>query len=255
MKITILQRPGQRTSREFSSNLESTLNFLKGDLTATFKLDGYSRKGWAIIDIQGDDSDIVKQLITRKLGQAQTDLAKVETYGDYEGIISSGSNDELEVDIGIESPTPLNVGIGLEALRAQLADGKPIGIKEIAREYCLLPGTRAEVRITRLERGKHSVEGWLADPQIECLSGWIGTRLDRIQVSDSYRREVEYAIRKANLERDILSVEPITLTSQSVVCKLGTDAIGLIPKLGSVLKQRELNPFIPKRIITRCRLW
>jgi hypothetical protein len=255
MKITILQRPGPHTSREFSSNLESTLNFLKGDLNAALRLDGFSRNGWARIEIQGEDSDIVKQLIIRNLGQAQTDLAKVETQEGYEGIISGGSNDALEVDIGIESPTPVNVRIGLEALRAQLADGKPVGVKEIAREYCLLPGTRAAVRITRIERGKHSVEGWLADPQLECLAGWIGTRLDRIQVSDSYQREVEHAIRKTNLERDILAVEPITLTAQSAVCKLGTDAIGLIPKLGSVLKQRELNPFIPKRIITRCRPW
>lgn len=255
MKITILQRPGHHTSRDFSSNLESTLHSLKGDLGASFKLDGFSQKGWARIDIQGEDSEVVKQLLIRDLGQAQTDLLGVEAQGVYEGIVCSGLNDNLEVDIGIESPTPVNVKIGLEALRAQLADGKALRINEIIREYCLIPGSRAAVRITRLEQGKHFVGGWLADSQIEHLAGWIGTHLDRIQISDSYRREVEYAIRKANLERDIVSVEPITLTAQSVVCKLGTDAVGLIPKLGSVLRERELNPFIPKRIITRCRPW
>jgi hypothetical protein len=255
MKITILQRPGHHASRDFSSSLESTLHFLKGELGASFKLDGFSQKGWARIDIQGEDSEVARQLVIRNLGQAQTDLLDVEAQGVYEGIISSGLNDKLEVDIGIESPTPVNVKIELEALRAQLADGKPLRINEIIREYCLIPGSRAAVRITRLEQGKHSVGGWLADSQIERLAGWIGTRLDRIQISDSYRREVEYAIRKANLERDIVSVEPITLTAQSVVCKLGTDAVGLISKLGSVLRERELNPFIPKRIINRCRPW
>lgn len=80
-------------------------------------------------------------------------------------------------------------------------------------------------------------------------------RLDRIQVFDSSKREVEFAVRKANLDRDIISVERQTLTTQSVVCKLGTDAIGLIPKLGSILRRRELKPFLPKRIVSRCRPW
>lgn len=255
MKITILQRPGKHTSREFSSSLESTLHSLKGDLDASLKLDGFSQKGWARIDILGEDSEVVKELLTRNLGQAQTDLVDIEAQGIYEGIITSGLNDNLQVDIGIESPTHVNVKIALEALRAQLADGKPLRINEIIREYCLIPGSRMAVRITRLEQGAHSVEGWLADSQIEQLAGWIATRLDRVQVSDSYLREVEYAVRKANVERDIVSVEQISLTAQSVVCKLGTDAVGLIPKLGSVLRQRELNPFIPKRIIARCRPW
>jgi hypothetical protein len=79
--------------------------------------------------------------------------------------------------------------------------------------------------------------------------------LDRVQVFDSYRHELELAIKRSHLERDVISVEPRTLTAQSVLCKLGTDAIGLIPKLGSLLKARELKPFIPKRIVARCRQW
>lgn len=255
MKITILQRPGQHTSREFSSNVESTVRSLKGDLAASVKLSGFSPTGWARLDIEGEDSEVVKELLFRELGQAQTDLADIEPHGIYEGVISNSPNDYLEADIGVESPTPVNVKIGVGALRAQLADGQPLQLSQIRREYCLFPGIRTAVRITRLEEWGHSIEGWLADSQIERFAGWIATRLDRIQVSDSYRREVEYALKRANLERDIVCVEPITLTAQSVVCKLGTDAVGLIPKLGSALRQRELNPFIPKRIITRCRRW
>lgn len=255
MKITILQRPGRFTSKEFSSNLENTLHFLKGDLAASIKLDGFSQKGWARLDLQGEDSEVLKEILARDLGKAQTDLTDIEAQGVYEGIISSRVNDNLEVDIGTELPTPVNVRVGLGALRAQLADGKPLRGSEIIQEYCLNPGSRATVRITRLEPEAHILEGWLADSQIDRLASWIATRLDRIQISDSFRREVEYAIKKSTIERDIVAVEPMTLTMHSVVCKLGTDAVGLIPKLGSVLRQRELNPFIPKRIITRCRPW
>ncbi len=255
MKITILQRPGHFTSKEFSSNLENTLHFLKGDLAASIKPDGFSQKGWARLDLQGEDSEVLKELLARDLGQAQTNLTNIEAQGVYEGIISSRLNDNLEVDIGIELPTPVNVRVGLGALRAQLADGKPLRGSEIIQEYCLNLGSPATVRITRLEPEAHILEGWLADSQIDRLASWIATRLDRIQISDSFRREVEYAIKKSAIERDIVSVEQMALTMHSVVCKLGTDAVGLIPKLGSVLRQRQLNPFIPKRIITRCRPW
>lgn len=255
MKITILQRPGPHTAKEFSSNLENKLAFLKGDLHASFKLEGFSRKGWTRLDIKGEDSQVVSELFIRDLGQAQTDFAQVAEQGVYEGIIINRSNDNLEVDIGIESPTPVNVKIGPAALRAQLADGKLLQASEIAREYCLIPGMRASVRITRLGSDGNSIEGWVADSQIERFACWMATGLDQIQVSDSYGREVEFALRKTGLERDVVTVEPITLTAQSVVCKLGTDAVGLIPKLGSTLRHRELNPFIPRRITARYRPW
>jgi hypothetical protein len=36
---------------------------------------------------------------------------------------------------------------------------------------------------------------------------------------------------------------------QVVLCKLGTDAVGLIPKLGRYLKSAVLVPFSPKKIL------
>ncbi len=255
MKIIILQKPGQFTAKDFNSNLENALRTLKGDLSSSIKLDGFSKKGWARIDITGDDSEVVSELVTRKLGHAQTELANVEPQGVYEGIIAGEIKDGVEVDIGIDTPRPINVKIGVEALRAQLADGKPVGLIEIIQDYCLFSGSKASVRITRLERGDEDIEGWFADSHIEQLSSWIASNLDRIQISDCYRQEADSAIRKSNIERDIVAIEPLTLTAQSVICKLGTDAIGLIPKLGSVLRKLELQPFIPKKILTRCRPW
>jgi len=99
------------------------------------------------------------------------------------------------------------------------------------------------------------MQAWLSDSQMNQFSDWITEGLDRIQIFDCYKQDVESAILKAGLSRDIITVEPITLTVQSVICKLGTDAIGLIPKLGSVLRRCALRPFVPKRIMARCRPW
>ena len=255
MKITILQRPGQFTAKDFNSNLERSLYTLKGDLSASVKLDGFSKKGWVRVGLDGDDSEILSELLAREFGQAQTDLTKVEPGGVYDGIIAGEFSDNLEVDIGIETHRAANVKIGLGVLRAQLADGKPLRSNEIIEEYCLFPGSKAAIRITSLGSDAGVVAGWFADSQIDRLSSWIAPRLDRIQVYDCYQQEVESAIKKSGLERDVVSIEPQTLTAHSIVCKLGTDAVGLIPKLGSILRKRELKPFIPRRILTRCRPW
>lgn len=255
MKITILQRPGQFTAKDFNRSLEDALHLLKGELSASTKIDGFSKKGWARIELDGGDYEILSELMAREFGQAQTDLAKVELNGVYDGIVAGEVHDDLEVDIGIDTPKQVNVRIALGTLRAQLADGKALRTKEIVDDYCLFPGSRVTVRISRLETGAGVVEGWFADSQISILSSWVATELDRIQIYDSYRREIESAIKKSHLTRDIVSLESITLTTHSIVCKLGTDAVGLIPKLGSVLRKRELSAFLPKRILARCRPW
>lgn len=255
MKITVLQRPGQQTTRDFNANLENALSVLKGELSASTRLDGFSKKGWARIEVDGEDYEILVELIARELGRVRPDIADIEMHGVYQGVISGGAHGNVEVDIGLETPRPLGATIQLNTLRAQLADGKPLRGEEIIDSYCLFPGAKTSIRITRLELEVGIVEGWFADPQIEEFSDWIATRLDRVQVFDCYRHELELAIQRARLERDVVSVEPLTLTAQSVLCKLGTDAIGLMPKLGSLLRRRELKPFIPRRILARCRQW
>ena len=234
--------------------MEESLSKLRGELSATTKLVGLSGHGWARVDIDGEDSEVMVEIVSREFGRAQTDLNQVQVQGNYYGIVNPAGAD-LSVDIGIEKPTPLSVNLDLKGLRAQLCDGKPLSGREIAEIYCIHPGSRLAVRITSLRRESSTLEAWLADFQVELFSEWITSHLDRIQVFDCTRPNLENAIRKANLERDVISVEPNTLTTHSVVCKLGTEAIGLIPKLGAKLRESELQPFLPKRILTRCRQW
>jgi len=227
---------------------------LTGELSASAKLAGFSANGWAEVDIEGEDSEILQEIVSRRFGRAQTILGQVEAQGNYSGIISD-VGDGLNADIGVEKPGQIKVGIGLRALRAQLCDGKPLPAKQIAECYCVYPGWGLSVRITRMEPAARILEGWLSDSQIQLFSDAMASRLEQIRVFDCTRQRLESALRRANLERDVISLESSTLTTHSVVCKLGTDAIGLIPKLGSVLRKSELRPFLPKRILADCRQW
>jgi hypothetical protein len=254
MRITLLERPGNVGVEEFGAALEESLLTLKGELSASTKLIGFSDNGWARIDIEGEDCEILLEIISRKFGRAQTDIAQIDVQGNYRGIVTNvGAS--LDVDIGIETPAQPKVCINSNVLRAQLCDGKPLSAKEVAEYYCIYPGTKLPVRITRLEKETNRLEGWLADSEIELFSELIASRLERVKVFNCTRRRLDFALRKADLERDAISVEPNTLTTHSIVCKLGTDAIGLIPKLGIVLRKSELKPFLPRRILAKCRQW
>ena len=46
-----------------------------------------------------------------------------------------------------------------------------------------------------------------------------------------------------------IKIESLGVLEQVVLCKLGTDAVGLIPKLGRYLKSSVLVPFSPKKIV------
>ena len=255
MRITILQRPGPLTAKDFSSDLAAFLSSLEGELSASAEPAGFSKNGWTQVDVEGEDYEILTELITKELALAQTDISKIEMHGCYHAMVSGEHSGGLVVDIGIETPKPSKVIISLNALRAQLADGRPLSGREIIDNYCLIPGSTVAIRVTRLDPSSGAVEGWLSDSQIELFSDWIKLGLDRIHVFDCSRERLNYAIRKANLERDIISTESLTITAHSVQCKLGTDAVGLIPKLGSILRKNQLKPFIPRRIVAKCRRW
>ena len=254
MLITLLQRPGKVAAQEFSAALEESLSKLTGELSASTRLVGFTARGWAKVEVDGEDAEVLIEIISRELGRAQTDLNQIQAQESHYGIVD-GVGHDLSVDIGIEKPSPLSVRLNLNGLRAQLCDGKPFSSDEIAELYCMHPGSKLGIRLTRLERDVGALEAWLADSQIELFSRWITSHLDRIQVFDCTRPSLENAVRKAGLERDVISVESSTLTTHSVVCKLGTDAIGLIPKLGSKLRKSQLEPFLPKRILKKCRQW
>ena len=254
MQITLLQKPGRISVEEFNASLQDAVNALKEELSASVKLAGLSGRGWARVNIEGEDSEILQEIIAKNLTVARTNLSQMEIYGNYSGIVAKVGNG-VEVDVGIEAPRPLLVTVSLNTLRAQLCDGKRLAEQEIAEHYCIRQESKLTVRITSLDPKAGTMEGWLADLQMETYHEMITSGLDRIQVFDCTRNRLESALRKARLERDTLGIESSTLTAHSVPCKLGTDGVGLIPKLGSVLRKSELELFLPKRIVTRCRQW
>lgn len=255
MKLTLLQRPGRVNIDDFNNSLKAELAVFESGLSAKAKPSGFSKAGWAQVDVTGEDHEILEELISREFHRAVTALSALELYGNYSGIIRGSYGEHMEVDVGIENPKPVSVNLGLNTLSAQLCDGKLRTLEEMTESYCLELESMVAVRITRLENDPRKIEAWLADSQIESFARSISSNLQRVQIFHCTRPQIDSAVKRMNLERDIVSVENTTLTTHSMICKLGTDAIGLIPKLGSVLRRSVLKPLIPSRITSRCRKW
>jgi len=252
MKLTILERPTALTAEGFQVRLEKELEKLKGELNASITLDGFSRSGWTRINITGEDSEIMTELIASKFATAHTELSEIEAGGNYEAEITGSNGRGLKFDVGFDAGS-LYCVIPTRNLNAQLADGKTAPLRQLIECYCLYPGVRVSVRATR--KNDHEIEGWLSDSYVDSLADWVRMGLDRIQVFECFKQEVESAVLKAHLSRDVIAINSLTFTTQSVVCKLGTDAVGLIPKLGHLLRKQTMKPFQPKKIVGQCRPW
>lgn len=254
MKVTLLQKRGRTSTDDFAATIHNALSSLKGNLSVTSKFTEFSRRGWAIIDVQGEDREIFLRLVEQQLGLAKSNFQTIEAHGIYSGQITRFNHD-LEIDVGVEFPDPVEVTVKLAALRAQLTDGSPVPVKQIQEAYCLFPGSQLDIRVTTITHREPVLTGWLADSQIELFSKWIKSGLDRLLLFNCTIEQLNSAIRETKLERDIVAVESLNLTTHTVSCKLGTDGVGLIPKLGMILRKSEIKLFLPKRIVAISRSW
>ena len=252
MKLTLLEHPTTSTSKVFQARLEEELGKLKGELDAGISLYIPQRNGWTQVGITGEDGEIVAELIANKFALAHLYLGDIDVQGNYQAEIMGASERGLNFDMGIERGH-VECVVPTSNLNAQLTDGKKLPLPHVMECYCLYPGMKIAVRVTR--KTDHEIEGWLADSFIDRLDDWIKTGLDRIMAFECFRKEAESSVLKAHLTRDVITVDSLGLTVQSFVCKLGTDAVGLIPKLGHILRNQPLKPFQPKKITSRCRPW
>lgn len=57
------------------------------------------------------------------------------------------------------------------------------------------------------------------------------------------KTQAENAVRVSGLQSDIVEVESLSLFVQSLVCKIGTDAPGVIAKIGGSLRGMGLKSY------------
>jgi hypothetical protein len=232
---------------DVESNLKATLKGLKVEI----KTLGTISHGWPQISISGEDETVAVRFLADEIGLCPTSLDNLERFSTTKGYITEldKSMNELYLDIGVFSPDNLCAVIPLQRLQTQLADGRKIALRKLSELYGLHENLPLTVKIVTMDKESSRVEAMLSEKQLKMYANWTKSLLDRLLVFGASLYEVQLALKNADCNRETIEIESLGTFEHAVVCKLGTDAAGLIPKIGRGLREAALGVYNPRRII------
>ena len=153
------------------------------------------------------------------------------------------------MDIGVFSPETYDAVIPLQRLQAQLADGKKLPLQRLVELFCLYDNFPLKVKIVQdVDVQKNWIEAELSEAHLSQITSWIRSSFDRLVVLGAFFSDADRAVKLSRHFRDVIKIESLGMLEHVVLCKLGTDAVGLIPKLGRFLPDAVFVPFSPRKI-------
>jgi len=232
----------------FDRNLKSTLEGLKVEV----KTCGATARGWIQVSVSGEDENVALRYLDDRIGLCPASVENVNRFSTIKGRITNldKSRNELRVDMGVFSPSILDAVIPLARLQAQLVDGRKVSLKEMVELFGFCENLPFTVKIDSVDGEKSLIESEVAEKQRRQYIAWAELLLDRLFILGTSLSGIELAVEEAGFDRDVVNVEPLGGFEYAVVCKLGTDAVGLIPRIGKNLRNASLAVFSPRRIFT-----
>ena len=230
----------------FNENLKSTLEGLKVEI----KTCGATARGWIQISVSGEDENVALRYLDDRIGLCPASFQDLHRFSTIKGRITNleNSKNELRVDMGIFSPSIYDATIPLARLQAQLVDGRKSTLKEIAGLFGFSENLPITVKIDNIGKDKSLIDAEVAEKQRRQYIAWTESMLDRLLILGASHNGIEMAVEQAGFNRDVVNIEPLGGFEYAVVCKLGTDAVGLIPRIGKNLRNASMAVFSPRRI-------
>jgi hypothetical protein len=247
--VTLLEKLYSSGSPE---TFMETYSSICSGLKVQFSYAGTTSREWVQMEVFGEDETAAMSFLDREIGLAPISLDKVSKFSNLRGkvVFSNKSQKELYVDLGVFSPKVCDAIIPAQVLRAQLADGKETALQGLVELFCLFNYLPLEVKVIQdVEERRETLEARLSESQLSLFNSWVGYRFDRLIILGSRFSDVKRAVKMSRLSRDIIRTDSLGTLEQVVLCKLGTDAVGLIPKLGRFLSDAVVLPFSPKKIL------
>jgi len=229
--------------------IEESLQVTFEDLDAQIQILDNPVNKWVKVKVTGEDEGVAKSYITKQIGICPNSIHEISAGSELKGYIQKITNPEtLTIDIGILEPKIIYVHIPLITLQTQLLDGKDIPLKKIAELFALTPNLPISIKINNTSDTEKTLEAELSATQIATLKNWQNSLLDRLIILGTTIDEVTLTLERTRLNRDVISTESLGLFEQVLICKLGTDATGLIPRIGRYMRNTQLIVFNPKKL-------
>jgi hypothetical protein len=246
--VTLLAKAYNDNQLKF---VDTNLKHMLKDLSVQTKVSGVSGHSWVQVTVEGEDEKVALHYLAQKIGFCPINLKNLERFSAVRGRISSPDRGAigLQVDIGVFCPKAVEAVIPLDDLYSKLMDGRKTTLAKIAKVYGLEENMPLIVKVNKVDVQRNFIEAFLSEQQCRLFETWTKSMLDRLIVLGASRSEIEFALKRAMLNRDVIAVESLGMFEQVAVCKLGTDARGLIPKIGKELRKAAFVIFSPKEVL------
>jgi hypothetical protein len=230
--------------------LEGTLTELFEDLNVEAVMKGTAAGKWVQLEVSGEDEPVATKMLEREAGFCPVDLANVKKFSTHKGYIVglNKAKEELQLDIGVYEPKTVYASVPLTHLQDKVAGGKKVPLKKLAETWGLCDNMPLNLKVLEVDAEAGKVKAELVAGQIKKFADWKDSLLDRLIVVGASKRELNEAVDQEGLGRDVINVEALGMFEYAMVCKLGTDAAGLIGRLGRRLRKAQFSVFNPKKI-------
>lgn len=201
---------------------------------------------WVQVSIEGEDEVVATSFARKEIGICPVNIENIEQGGILKGYISKvdESRGHILVDVGVFEPKIMQATISIVVLRRQFSASKEAKLKQIAQAYALTEGLPISVKITSKEKG---LEAELSEAQVEKLKSWQQSLLDRLIILRANKELVTSTLDRTHLNRDVIDVEQLGFFEFALTCKLGTEARGLISRVGRYMRYAVFEVFSGKR--------
>ncbi|OLD01045.1 hypothetical protein AUG19_06840 [archaeon 13_1_20CM_2_54_9] len=232
-EATLAEKISQKTQRQGPAPINRLLSREARGLKVDWEFS--APQEWLDVRAKGEDADAFLNLLRGKFGEAPRHHSNIERWDVRRGfIIGSGRiGFGVYVDVGITEPAHKDALYPLHRMRAQLADGAVTSCRELLEENALTDDFPVKVLVTEIDGERLTVE--LADETRELFASWKKFPFDRVIAIGATKDAVEGAVSNARIEYDVIKVEPLSIFAHCLVCKIGTDAPGVIARIGNRL--------------------
>lgn len=200
--------PG-KVARSFEAMLRNDLNGLSVTCSLTLT-------SWISVTVAGSEEQVAADVLVKQYGELRDARP-----GDIVRAWLAEINDD-----GIALDT------GCKRVSVPCARLEPFGrgtVEQIASRFGLIHCMPLQIRLV----GEFDAE--FTKNQIDVLWRWKkGT--DRINVNNASRAQIHAALKRSRHSRDVYAIERLGILEHSIICKKGTDAPGLVPRIGPYLE-------------------
>ncbi len=248
--VTILEKLYRDGGAEES--LLSQVRELLGDLEVEVDEVRRNFRSWAILRLRGPDAEEAAERLVGEFDTVRSlfDLTPGDViYGRIIDLYRVGYG--IYVDVGVVGPRVVDALVPLYRLREQLLGGEKASVRDIGRSFGFVENLPLEVEIVEVNEEEGEIEARLTDEQVEYLLEMAADPYDRLIVAGVTRKRLQRALNRAGFGRRVLRIERWGLLENEVVLAEGTDAPGVLSRVGPYLKGAEVELVYDDKFLER----